>query len=76
VRGFFYVINTSYKDSQDISQEIILAKRTNYQGEKRSKELNRLKKQNEKKERKKNIENDQPDDMPQTENELPPVEIV
>ncbi len=53
-----------------------MAKRTNYQGEKRSKELNRLKKQNEKKERKKNIENDQPDDMPQTENELPPVEIV
>jgi len=57
-------------------QEIILARRTNYQGEKRSKELNRLKKQNEKKERKKNNENDQPDDMPQTDNELPPAEIV
>lgn len=54
-----------------------MAKRTNYQGEKRSKELNRLKKQNEKKERKKNNENDQPDDdMVQTENELPPSEIV
>lgn len=54
-----------------------MAKRTNYQGEKRSKELNRLKKQNEKKERKKNNENDQPDDdMVQTENELPAAEIV
>ncbi|MBW6519664.1 MAG: hypothetical protein K0A99_01450 [Desulfoarculaceae bacterium] len=53
-----------------------MARRTNYQGEKRSKELNRLKKQNEKKERKKNNENDQPDDMPQTDNELPPAEIV
>jgi len=53
-----------------------LAKRTNYQGEKRAKELNRLKKQNEKKERKKNTENDEPDDLPQTANEVPPTERV
>ncbi|MDD3813836.1 MAG: hypothetical protein PHZ02_04245 [Desulfocapsaceae bacterium] len=53
-----------------------MAKRTNYQGEKRSKELNRLKKQNEKKERKKNTENEQPEDTPQIENALPPAEII
>ena len=53
-------------------QETILAKRTNYQGEKRSKELNRLKKQQEKKERKKNPEIDLTDDTLQTENETTP----
>jgi len=46
-----------------------LAKRTNYQGEKRSKELNRLKKQQEKKERKKNPEIDLTNDALPTENE-------
>ncbi|MFH2122355.1 MAG: hypothetical protein ABIJ50_02575 [Pseudomonadota bacterium] len=51
-----------------------MAKRTNYQSEKRSKEVNRLKKQNEKKERKKNPENDPPEDIPQIENEFPPRE--
>jgi hypothetical protein len=55
------------------SQETIVAKRTNYQGEKRAKELNRLKKQTEKEERKKNIANDQPDDAVPTDNETPPV---
>ncbi|MCX5870595.1 MAG: hypothetical protein NTY00_08175 [Deltaproteobacteria bacterium] len=50
-----------------------MAKRTNYQGEKRAKELNRLKKQNEKEERKKNIVTDQPDDAVPTDNETPPV---
>jgi len=51
-----------------------LAKRTNYQGEKRSKELNRLKKQNDKKERKKNNDNDEvlDIDLPQPEEQLPP----
>lgn len=44
-----------------------MAKRTNYQGEKRTKELNRLKKQNEKKERKKTHEDEQPEDINQTE---------
>ncbi len=65
MRGFFYVLNIS--DSQ--SQETILAKRTNYQGEKRTKELNRLKKQNEKKERKKSHEDEQPDEISPTEGE-------
>jgi len=51
-----------------------LAKRTNYQGEKRAKELNRLKKQNEKKERKKNAENEEQADLPQTAPEVPPAE--
>jgi hypothetical protein len=46
-----------------------LAKRTNYQGEKRNKELNRLKKQQEKKERKKHPENDLPDNGPAPEND-------
>jgi len=55
------------------SQETIVAKRTNYQGEKRAKELNRLKKQTEKEERKKNIANDQPDDTVPTDHETPPV---
>jgi hypothetical protein len=54
-------------------QEIIVAKRTNYQGEKRAKELNRLKKQSEKEERKKNNTNDQADETLPTENEIPPV---
>jgi hypothetical protein len=53
------------------SQETIVAKRTNYQGEKRAKELNRLKKQSEKEERKRNITNSQPDDARQTDNEAP-----
>jgi hypothetical protein len=48
-------------------QENILAKRTNYQGEKRAKELNRLKKQTEKKERKKNGEQNPTDDPSTTE---------
>ncbi len=50
-----------------------MAKRTNYQGEKRTKELNRLKKQSEKEERKKNNANDQPDETLPTDNETPPV---
>ncbi len=51
-----------------------MAKRTNYQGEKRAKELNRLKKQTEKEERKKNnVNDDQPDDTVPTDNETPPV---
>ena len=50
-----------------------MAKRTNYQGEKRAKELNRLKKQSEKEERKKNNTNDQPDEPLPTNNEIPPV---
>jgi len=50
-----------------------VAKRTNYQGEKRTKELNRLKKQTEKEERKKNIATNQPDDAAPTDNETPPV---
>ena len=50
-----------------------MAKRTNYQGEKRAKELNRLKKQTEKEERKKNIVNNQSDDTVPTDNETPPV---
>ena len=54
-------------------QETIVAKRTNYQGEKRAKELNRLKKQSEKEERKKNNANDQPDEALPTDNETPPV---
>lgn len=49
-----------------------MAKRTNYQGEKRTKELNRLKKQTEKKERKKTHEDEQPDETPQTEGEAAP----
>lgn len=53
-----------------------MAKRTNYQGEKRTKELNRLKKQNEKKERKKNPENDQQEETLPSESETPPTEIV
>lgn len=53
-----------------------MAKRTNYQGEKRAKELNRLKRQNEKKERKKNPENDQQEEIFPTESETPPTEIV
>ena len=68
--------NRSSKIHRIFPQELILAKRTNYQGEKRAKELNRLKKQNEKKERKKNTENDEPDDLPQTANEVPPTERV
>jgi hypothetical protein len=48
-----------------------LAKRTNYQGEKRSKELNRLKKQEEKKERKKHSENEPADDPLEPETPLP-----
>jgi len=53
-----------------------LAKRTNYQGEKRSKELNRLKKQNDKKERKKNNDNDDEVniDLPLPEEQLPTVD--
>ncbi len=51
-----------------------MAKRTNYQGEKRAKELNRLKKQTEKEERKKNNVNDQADETVQIENETPPVD--
>ena len=50
-----------------------MAKRTNYQGEKRAKELNRLKKQTEKEERKKNNANDHSDDTLQPDNETPPV---
>ena len=53
-----------------------MAKRTNYQGEKRSKELNRLKKQEEKKERKKNPENEPAEDTPQPESQLPSDSIV
>ena len=49
-----------------------MAKRINYQGEKRTKELNRLKKQTEKKERKKAHEDEQPDETPQTEGEAAP----
>jgi len=64
--------NNHLKTTQDFfSQEIILAKRTNYQGEKRSKELNRLKKQEEKKERKKNPENEPSDDTLQPETQIP-----
>lgn len=50
-----------------------MAKRTNYQGEKRAKELNRLKKQSEKEERKKNNATDQPAETLPTDNETPPV---
>ena len=50
-----------------------MAKRTNYQGEKRAKELNRLKKQNEKEERKKNNTNDLADAPLQPNDETPPV---
>lgn len=67
MRGFF-MLSIHSKDSQ----ETILAKRTNYQGEKRTKELNRLKKQTEKKERKKTHEDEQPDETPQTEGEAAP----
>jgi enterochelin esterase-like enzyme len=55
------------------SQETIVAKRTNYQGEKRAKELNRLKKQSEKEERKKNNTNDQSDETLQPDDETPAV---
>lgn len=50
-----------------------MAKRTNYQGEKRAKELNRLKKQSEKEERKKNNINNQTGETLPTDNETPPV---
>ncbi|MDO9042448.1 MAG: hypothetical protein Q7U64_08925 [Desulfocapsaceae bacterium] len=50
-----------------------MAKRTNYQGEKRAKELNRLKKQSEKEERKKNNTNDQSDETLQPDDETPAV---
>lgn len=53
-----------------------MAKRTNYQGEKRSKELNRLKKQEEKKERKKNPENEPSEETNQPETQLPSEDII